>query len=247
MAVQELENVVVPGLEGDGAEGSFYSFVGATKGKNTFRHSLSGSIRAYTMLSTPNSAIYPKWGIGVEAGASGSIESSAYMSPMGYGYVYGYVPGIISTHGIKLTALHQMKVSDAPFGQAVVNVLPRGMKSDSGLLSWLSHRNTHMTKFTADYAFPIYIGDIGIGGTLFSIKRLSVNPHFDYTFAGGYGLYSAGGTLALDMNTMFSIAWPYSVGITYSYNGGSGFDVFAQQSGLSLGHHFVGPTFNVSF
>ena len=247
MAVQELENVVNPEMGDDGTEESFYSFIGATKGKNTFRHSLSGSIRAYTMLSTPNSAIYPKWGIGVEVGASGSIESSAYMSPMGYGYVYGYVPGIISTHGIKLTALHQMKVSDAPFGQAVVNVLPRGMKSDSGLLSWLSHRNTHMTKFTADYAFPIYIGDIGIGGTLFSIKRLSVNPHFDYTFAGGYGLYSAGGTLALDMNTMFSIAWPYSVGITYSYNGGSGFDAFAQQSGLSLGHHFVGPTFNVSF
>ena len=33
--------------------------------------------------------------------------------------VYGYVPGLKRTHGVKFTALHQIKLSDAPFGQAV--------------------------------------------------------------------------------------------------------------------------------
>ena len=247
MAVLDFQPVIMPEAGEDLQTEGFYSFLKSTDGHNTFRHSISGSVRGYAMLSTPNSAVYPKWGIGVEAGGSASIESSAYLSPMGYGYLYGYVPGFFTTHGIRLTAMHQMKLSDAPFGQPVVNMLPRGFKSDSGLLSWLSHRNTHMTKVTADYALPIFIGDIGIGGTLFSIKRLTLNPHFEYTFAGGYGLFSAGATVGLDMNSMFSIAWPYSVGITYSYNGGSGFDVFAGQSGSALNRHFVGPTFNVSF
>ena len=228
-------------------QGGFYSYLYSTEGKNTFRHSLSGSLRAYTMLSTPNSAVYPKWGIGVEAGASGSLESASYLSPMGYGYLYGYVPGLIPTHGIKLTAMHQMKLSDAPFGQATVNIMPRGLSGNSALLSWLSVRNTHMTKVTVDYACPIFIGDISIGGTMFSIKRLVVNPHFDYTIAGGYGLFSAGAELILDLSSILNFGWPCSFGVTYSYNDGNGFDIFAQQSGLPVSHHYAGPTFNVSF
>ena len=243
-AVLESIDVYMPA---DGVSGQLDSFRETTGGKNTFRHSLSGSLRAYTMLATPNSAVYPKWGIGVEAGASGSLESAEYLSPMGYGYIYGYVPGLMTTHGIKITAMHQMKLSDAPFGQAVVNVMPRGLSTNTALLSWIAVRNRQMTKVTADYAFPVYIGDLALGGNFFSVKRLVVNPHFDYTFAGGYGLYSAGAELILDMNSILTLEWPCSFGITYSYNGGNGFDAFARQSGLSVKHHYVGPTFNVTF
>ena len=245
--VDGTETFVFDESKGDLVSTEKFSFSEVQKGKNTFRHSLSGSLRAYTMLSTPNSAVYPKLGIGVEAGASGSLESSKYLSPMGYGYIYGYVPGIIPTHGLKITALHQIKLSDAPFGQATVNVMPRGLSTNTGLLSWLSIRNDNMTKFTADYAFPVFIGDLAFGGNIFSIKRLVVNPHFDYTLAGGYGLFSAGAELILDMNSILTLEWPCSFGITYSYNGGNGFDVFAQQSGYRLNRHYVGPTFNVSF
>ena len=246
-AVLSWNEMFENGSDGEFSKTGYYDFDRATEGKNTFRHSLSGSLRAYPVLSTPNSAVYPKWGIGVEAGASGGLESSDFLSPMGYGYVYGYIPGIIPTHGIKLTAMHQMKLSDAPFGQAMVNVLPRGFSGSSALLSWLSIRNTQMTKLTADYGFPVFIGDLAIGGNFFSIKRLVVNPHFDYTLAGGYGLFSAGADLILDMNSILTLEWPCSFGITYSYNGGSGFNLFTQQSGIPAGRHYVGPTFNVSF
>ena len=247
VSVMTYQDVLLNSGSGEFGDSGYYSFSYPIEGKNTFRHSLSGSLRAYTMLPTPNSAIYPKWGIGAEAGASGGLESADFLSPMGYGYVYGYVPGLMSTHGIKLTAMHQMKLSDAPFGQAVVNVMPRGLSSDSALLSWLAVRNTGITKVTADYAFPIFIGDLALGGNFFSLKRLVVNPHFDYTLAGGYGLFSAGAELILDMHSILTLEWPCSFGLTYSYNGGNGFNVFAQQSGLSLGRHYVGPTFNVSF
>jgi hypothetical protein len=57
------------------------SFMGATDGKNTFRHYITGSVRAYTTLSTPNSAAYPRWGIGAEIGASSGLESTDILSP----------------------------------------------------------------------------------------------------------------------------------------------------------------------
>lgn len=238
MAVTSSQEVWKDNGNGELEPSEWYTFTKATEGKNRLRQSVSGSLRGYTMLSTPNSAIYPKWGIGAEIGASGSMESAGYLSPMGYGYVYGYVPGIIPTHGIKLTALHQMKLSDSPFGQAVVNVLPRGLSGNSALLSWLSVRSTNITKFTADYAFPIFIGDLALGGNFFSIKRLVVNPHFDYTMASEGRFFSAGAELILDLNSILTLEWPCSFGVTYSYNGGSGFD---------FDRHFVGPTFNVSF
>lgn len=247
MAVTDTQEAFISAGNGEFTLSGFESFSYSTNGRNTFRHSLNGSMRAYTVLGTPNSAVYPKWGIGVEAGVSGSLESYDYLSPMGYGYVYGYVPGIIPTHGLKFTAMHQIKLSDAPFGQTVVNVMPRGLSGNTSLLSWLSIRTPDMTKLTADYAFPIFIGDLAVGGNFFSIKRLVVNPHFDYTLAGGYGLFSAGAELILDMNSILTLEWPCSFGVTYSYNGGNGFDVFSRQSGIPLGRHFVGPTFNVSF
>ncbi len=224
-----------------------YHFKAADQKGNHVRQSLSASIRAYTMLSTPNSAVYPRWGIGTEIGAYTGIESTGYLAPMGYAYLYGYVPGIIRTHGIKLTATVQTKLNDAPFGQAVVNILPRGLASDTSLLSWLTINNETLSKFTIDYSFPIFIGDLAIGGNFFSIKRLVVNPHFDYTQAGSFGLFSAGGELILDLHSILTLEWPCSFGVTASYNSGKDISKFEQQSGARIDRFFIGPTFNVTF
>ena len=229
------------------------TFIGATKGKNSFRHNLSGSLRAYTMLGTPNSAVYPKWGVGLEMGASGSLESSQWLSPMGYAYLYGYVPGIVPAQGLKLTAMAQTKLSQkAIFGQAAVNIMPRGMSKSTSLLQQLSIGNNLLTKVTADYAIPIYIGDVSIAGGLVYIKRLTLTPHFDYMFIGRntptkVGLFSAGTSLTLDLNGLIWIKWPCSAGISYSYNGGPSYNAIQEAYGITIGRHYVGPVFNVSF
>ena len=229
------------------------TFIGATKGKNSFRHNLSGSLRAYTMLGTPNSAVYPKWGVGLEMGASGSLESSQWLSPMGYAYLYGYVPGIVPAQGLKLTAMAQTKLSQkAIFGQAAVNIMPRGMSKSTSLLQQLSIGNNLLTKVTADYAIPIYIGDVSIAGGLVYIKRLTLTPHFDYMFIGRntptkVGLFSAGTSLTLDLNGLIWIKWPCSAGISYSYNGGPSYNAIQEAYGITIGRHHVGPVFNVSF
>ena len=248
LVIMEMEEHGTLGQDGEYTLGHNPVFIGQNPGKNTFRHSLTGSLRGYTMLGTASSAVYPKWGIGAEIGASGSLESSRYLSPMGYFYLYGYVPGILSEQGLKLTLMTQQKLrSDSVFGQPIVSILPRGLSSNASIASWLSIRNANITKITADYAVPVFIGDIALGGNFFSIKRLVVTPHFDYSFIGRKGLWSAGADLTLDMHSILTLEWPCSFGVTMSYNGGPSWKSISTDSGITLDRFHIGPTFNVSF
>ena len=248
LAVMKMEEQGILGQDGKYTSGYNPIFISHTAGKNTFRHSLTGSLRGYTMLGTASSAVYPKWGIGAEIGASGSLESSLYLSPMGYFYLYGYVPGILAEQGLKLTLMTQQKLrSDAVFGQPIVSVLPRGLSSNASLASWISVRNSNITKITLDYAVPIFIGDLSIGGPFFAIKRLVVSPHFDYSFIADKGLFSVGGNIILDMHSILRFGWPCSFGVTMSYNGGPAWNSIATDSGITLDRFHIGPTFNVSF
>lgn len=223
-------------------------FIGITEGKNSFRHYLSGSIRAYTSLSTPNSTVYPRWGIGAEAGVSLSIDTGRILSPMGYGYLYGYVPGFTREQGLKLSVMHQQKLdSKAVFGQPSVQVMPRGLSLNGSLASYMSIMNPSITKFSADYAIPVYIGDISIAGGLFHIKRLCVTPHIDYTHAGQTNLLSVGSAFTFDLNGIIWISWPVSIGVTYSYNGLADFNILKSHTGLEMDTNHAGFIFNVSF
>jgi hypothetical protein len=197
------------------------------------------------MLSTPNSAVYPRWGAGLELGSNLNLGLGKYISPAGYVYAYGYVPGFIREHGIKLTALHQQKLSSkAPFGQTVVNILPRGLQKETALLSSFSSRNPAMTKVSVDYAAPIFIGNLVLGKNVFAIKRLVLTPSFDCTFFGAKaGLWSANLDVVLDFESIVTLAFPVSLGVTYSCNGGFN-DMFNKET---MGRHFVGPVFNISF
>ena len=223
------------------------SFAGYQEGKYKLLQQATASVRGYTMLSTANSQVYPRWGVGAEIGAISRLDAYKVFSPMGYVYTYGYIPGIIRTQGFKLTAMWQRKLRDeSPFSQQVVGILPRGLNSSVGLGSHLSLYNTNLAKVTADYAIPIYIGDITIGGSLLAIKRLVTYPHFDYTFIGKEGLWSAGLDLTADLQAIVGLEWPFSVGLTFSWNGGSAWDNLAAKE-ISMNKWFLGPIFNVSF
>jgi hypothetical protein len=235
-------------IEGFQYPGNNPPFIGATKGKNAFRHYLTGSLRFYTTLSTPNSAVYPRWGFGIEMGANNSFNTGKILSPMGYGYIYGYVPGFTREQGMKLSVMHQQKLDkDAIFGQPMVSVLPRGLTSTASLSSYMAIYNPAITKFSADYAIPIYIGDISIGGGLVYIKRLCLTPHVDYTRAGKTNLMSVGSALTFDLNGLIWIGWPVSIGATYSYNGLADYNAVKASTGLDMDLHHVGFVFNVSF
>ncbi len=248
MTIMSMENHIGTDENGEVQTTLKPVFASAKEGKNTFRHSISGSLNAYIMQNTPSSAVYPRWGIGMEIGATENIESRNLLSPMGYVYGYGYLPGIVRTQGIRLSVMSQIKLNDdAVFGQAVVNILPRGLSSNAQLTSWLAVRTPLMTNVSADYAIPVYIGDLFIGGTMFAIKRLSLIPHFDATFFSGKNLWSAGTEINLDMHSILGLDWPLTFGVTFSWNGGSAFAETAEKSGISMNRYHIGPNFNVTF
>lgn len=222
------------------------SFVNYKEGKNVLRQYLGGSVRAYVTQSIANSQVYPRWGIGAEAGVSGSLEGHQIFSPMGYFHTYGYVPGITRTQGIKLTATWQRKlVNSSAFSQQAVDFLPRGLSENLVLGSYLSIYNRNLFKVSADYAIPVYIGDVTVCGNLLAIKRLVLYPHYDHTFIGKQGLWSAGLDVTADLHAIATIEWPCSVGLSFCWNGGSAWGSLSKY--MSMGKWFLGPVFNVSF
>ena len=223
------------------------SFAGYQEGKYKLLQQATASVRGYTMLSTANSQVYPRWGIGAEIGAVSRLDAYKVFSPMGYLYTYGYVPGFTKTQGFKFTAMWQRKLRDgSPFSQQIVSVLPRGFEGSAGLGNHLSLYNRNLVKVTADYAIPIHIGDVTVAGNLLAIKRLVAYPHFDYTFIGKEGLWSAGLDLTADLHAILTLEWPCSVGLTFSWNGGSAWNSLTAKE-ISMNKWFLGPIFNVSF
>lgn len=212
--------------------------------------SLLGSVRFYGALSVPNSAVYPRWGGGVELGFYCPVSYGKYVYPAGYGYAYGYFPGFMRSHGLKLTALYQQKIGRQHyFGQAVTNILPRGFGQAAGLSSWVANASRSSMLFTADYAMPVYVGEWPIFDSFMYVKRITLTPHFDCSYINGYTLFSAGASATLDLETILWLEWPCSIGVTASYNGSlnGAFDLIGQASGIKIGRWFVGPVFNVSF
>ena len=245
--------ILLSSREKDGFNNMSNVFMGVEEGGNHIMQYLSGSLRMYTMLGTSNSCVYPRWGIGLEVGGWANLNATKYFSPMVYGYLYGYVPGIIRTHGIKLTATSQTRLSENAFGQRVVKILPRGLENAASINSYLGNMAGTMVKLTADYALPIYIGDLSIFKNFLYIKRMVITPHFDYTLADPFNqksvvrssIWSAGSSITFNLESVAWIAWPCSAGVSASINGGPMFDKYKKS--FSLDRWFVGPVFSVSF
>lgn len=206
--------------------------------------SITASVRAYTVLGSGVSEIYPDWGIGVEGGIAGYIGQSRYFAPVAYGYAYGYLPGFFTTHGFRITATGQWQTSsESLFSASAVNMLPRGLGSNSLLASYISTFRSGY-KFTAEYAMPLYLGDFNVTSA-FYVKRAIVTPHFDFTVYPGGNLFSAGISAAVEFGCFFWIGTPIRLGITYSYNGGGSFRLL-NESGIRAGRHYIGPVFSIS-
>lgn len=213
-------------------------------GKKLLRQSLSSSLRMYTMRTTAHSEIYPDWGIGMETGVSFNPGLAGWFSPVGYLYLYGYLPGITQNQGLRLTGTWQGQLKgDSVFDTGALNTLPRGL-SNLGDLSNMILRYRQTAKVTADYAIPIYLGDFSIG-SIFYGKRALLTPHFDWTFFNGGGLYSVGASLQIEFGCFFWIGAPVSIGVTWSYNGSPSWNSFLSQ-GIPMNRHYVGPVFSFS-
>ena len=219
------------------SEAALAGLLDITPGKNLPLQSLRGSVRAYMLLPRAESLTFPRWGIGAEAGASFRPGLTGIYSPVCYGYLYGYVPGITRRQGLKLTAIgaHQLPTG-APFGESGVSVVPRGFTAADG--SAIAHRSARQLRLTADYAIPLYVGDLSWFSPVAYISHFLLIPHVDWmTFGGarnGKGtpdtssLLSAGADFTVELGNLLWAPFPCSVGVSASWLGGPYFSKLAE-------------------
>lgn len=200
--------------------------------ENVSRHQAIASVRGYCMLPVATAQIYPKWGIGAVARAGFNPSSGDKFGSIYSGYIYGYVPGILWNQGLRLEVGFQYQdVGNHKYWLSNVLDMPRGIDDD--------YYGKNYWKVSADYAIPIYLGDVSLGPVAY-LKRLQLIPFADYArirqrkrvqSSGGSGtssasytykwktLHSIGADVLLDGN-FFRIGFPVSIGVRYANNGG---------------------------
>jgi len=200
-------------------------------GQNVYAQSLSTSVRGYVMLPSAKSMIYPRCGVGLEGGVSVRPWSISHFRPVVFGYTYAYLPGFWRTQGLKLTGIVQHQMGNAPFGDLSVAVLPRGFDSASN--SYLAAYYRTQWKVTADYAIPIFFGDLSIP-VLGYIRKFVLTPHGDFLGLGKDYLWSAGADLVADMGQIFFLSTDVNLGVSFSWLGGNIYEKTEQRRPYSV-------------
>ena len=207
------------------------NFLGAEPGTHLPMMMASASLRAYTMLAKGDSQTYPRWGIGGEIGGAFRPGLTRFFSPNVYGYLYGYLPGIVREQGLRLTGIVQQRVGKGWFADRFASVLPRGFDSESGAVL---AGNPTQWKVTADYAIPIYVGDISIFSPVVYIKNFLLIPHVDVAGGTKAQLWSAGASLTAELANLLWIPFDASVGVRASYLGGGSGDPWSVEMVFSV-------------
>ncbi len=179
--------------------------------KSTFTNQLGGTLQYYQQLPTAKGAIYPKWGTGLTLRGSWRLNSGENFGSVATAYWYGYAPGLFERQGIKLFAGYQKQFIDNKF-YYTSNLLsgPRGLSSPI--------YDESMLKLSLDYAAPIYLGDINLGGIAY-LQRLQFIPYVDYVKTSVGQVSTIGADLILDAH--FIRLWPqFNIGIRYGHNSG---------------------------
>ncbi|MCI6112345.1 MAG: DPP IV N-terminal domain-containing protein [Rikenellaceae bacterium] len=259
------EEVIFPEIQ-DGSK--IYHFSGKQSSlKNLPAQNLRASLSYYSLLPTTNSAIYPRWGGGVQAGVNIPLGMTHWFSPSAFAYGYAYLPGVVPEQGLKLKGMWQGKIpsiekkalyDSAPFRTTVVDILPRGLQ-DATLRSVLTNKTDNLYKLSADYSIPIYVGDRSLLASCIYIRRLQFIPHIDLTLfnkadipnnklSGPGCLMTYGFDLAVDLQCILWLLIPCSIGISVNFNGAPGWNGLANvgnQLGVSnIPKFYIGPVFS---
>ncbi len=190
--------------------------------RNGYIHSgsVTSALQFYVMRDIAGSAIFPKWGLGGVAKLGVAVNGGENFGNVSSLHLYGYLPGFASTHGLKLSASVQKQNAEGKnYWMGNMVGMPRGYKE-----------NFYCTNYfmaAADYAFPVYLGDVGLWELAY-LKRLQVIPFADYAVGKSLAasgrmvqdarIYSVGTDLLVDLSP-FKFGVECSVGVRWAYNG----------------------------
>ena len=191
----------------------------STKGGYVYPNSLTGALQAYTMREKAPSGIYPKWGLGTVAKWRTAINGGENFGSAASMYLYGYIPGFAPAHGVKLSlSMQQQNVEGKNYYGGNMVSMPRGFKEQM--------YGEKYCMATADYAFPIYMGDILLWKLAY-LKRMQLIPYGDLAVLSKNvgnsrphltALYSYGSAVLFDI-CPFLFGVDISLGVRYSRYG----------------------------
>ena len=210
---------------------------------------LTGNFRAYIMKGIPSSCIYPRLGVGVEFGVSGRPGLSDMFCTNAYGYIYGYLPGIARTHGMRMSLLAQMHSDSGTFTEAYASTAPRGFGYDT---SRILSAYPYQMKATFDYALPFAALDWSGLCPVAYLRNFELTLHGDLTMYSapaaklGGNLFSVGADLAARLGNFLWIPYDTRIGVSYNRLGGSGFEAQVSE-GAASGHDSVSMVFTIDF
>ena len=234
--------------EGQGSEPQ--ATVSVTDGRILRMQTLTASVRGYVIRSKASAQEYPRWGLGLETGYRTRIGLDDIFSGNLYAYAYGYLPGFTLNQGLRLSATWQHQ-NAAPVGENAVTVRPRGF-ADSDLSAFLASYAREQMVLTADYAIPVWVGDISWFSPLAYITHFVVKPHADWLhfsldrgLNGSGDLFSLGGEVTARLANFLWFPFETSVGVSLDWNGGHSFDLVDNVTPLR--HTYVGGIFNINF
>ena len=211
---------------------------GAPMNRTTF------SLRGYIMQRTPPSRLYPRFGVGAELGGSFRWVPGL-IAPSGYFSLYGYLPGLHETHGLRWSGLLSRRLGAGTFCEAHANLAPRGF---TGAVN--AHLAAYPVQFKAslDYKMPLLPVDRALLGPVSYLRNFELTLHGDRTaFSSSKesgSLLSAGADFAAVLGNLAWIPYPTRIGVSYSFLGGVSFADLAGQ-GLVDGHHAVSLLFSI--
>ena len=175
-------------------------------------------------LPVPSSAIYPRWGIG------GGVQYSANsFTKSFYAGLYGYLPGLSSVQGLKLSASMQHKNAGNSTTLADVwafdlyDMAPRGYAMTEAA-SMLKLYYLDAYNFSADYAIPVLPLDFALNQLAY-LRNLELLPFIDYTIAKGNdrtdNLMSVGADVMFRFEKLLILNNTIKLGCRFAYNDGT--------------------------
>ena len=181
---------------------------------------LTASLRTYVIQKTPSSCIYPRWGFGLEGGLNFRPGLTDVFAGNSYVYAYGYLPGMLRTHGIKLSAMYEGHFGSGMFCENYLSIAPRGFSAQE-TLSKMSRYDTQ-AKFTIDYALPFANVDWTFLCPVTYIRNFELFLHADYSYMSSANaapdfLYSAGADVNAVLGNLLWIPYTTRIGATFDW------------------------------
>ena len=197
-------------------------------------------ISAVTKLTKSPSQAIPRLGFGTDLSLKSNLMTDAF-----YAHAYCYLPGLFRTQGLKLAAEYQTSPMDVVSANTywpsiLEDLAPRGL-TDDGIGVIMNRLCPSQVRFSADYVIQAFSIDSHIT-PYFYIRNFEFVPFVDFTRieflenpnlpSDSKNLYSVGVDFNVRFEKLLMLANTWRFGIRTAYNGGSGYDYFANTLGL---------------